>query len=401
MITGKENLLHIAQLSQSLIPVFEKQGLGNYFKEENLTKIGRFTRLETMLKSNNIDVDSFVESLNILLKEERKVSKTSMDQQENLHFAAMLPCGLRNPFKEFTESFIEENEKLDLDFNYLIEGNVNHELSYYPLLDNIKDESELPDIVMASDVNNFFHRPFVERFVDKGVFETYTPYSPNEYLQKANYADPQNHYTMFTANMLIMVVDKQKLGDRKMPEKWEDLLAPCFANDIIMRGEDDFFCNAVLLPFYKEWGMPAIKTLATNIKSGKHPAEMVKLAGKGSDEGAAIYIMPYFFSKRIKSDKVAVVWPEDGAIASPVFLLVKKDKVQKNKVLLDFLLGETMGKMLQNRYFPSIHPDLNNDALPTAVSWLGWDFLRQHDIGQLKSDIRDEFMKIWTKKEAL
>jgi len=57
--------------------------------------------------------------------------------------------------------------------------------------------------------------------------------------------------------------------------------------------------------------------------------------------------------------------------------------------------------MLQNRYFPSIHPDLNNDALPTAVSWLGWDFLRQHDIGQLKADIRDEFMKIWTKKEAL
>ena len=33
-----------------------------------------------------------------------------------------------------------------------MEGNVNHELSYYPLLDNITDENELPDVIMASDV---------------------------------------------------------------------------------------------------------------------------------------------------------------------------------------------------------------------------------------------------------
>ena len=319
--------------------------------------------------------------------------------QENLHFAAMLPCGLRNPFKEFVESYLLINtEKFD-QLNYLIEGNVNHELSYYPLLDSIKDEKELPDVIMASDVNNFFHRPFVERFIDNEVFEAYQPYPPNEYLEKVGYSDPNKHYTMYTANMLIMAVDTEKLGDRKMPEKWEDLLGPAFENDIIMRGEDDFFCNAVMLPFYKDWGFDAIRRLAKNIKSGQHPAEMVKMAGKGGDQGAAIYIMPYFFSKRIKSDKVEIVWPLDGAIASPVFLLVKKNKLEEHSALLEFLFSRETGEMIKGRFFPSIHPENSNREFPDAVKWLGWDFLTRTDIGKLKDDIRDEFMKIWDKKE--
>jgi len=397
MITGTENLLQLAEQSEKLIGVFEKQGLGSYFKPDNLSKIGRFTRLNTLLKSNNIDVELFITSLNNIIDEDEKVNKESNQHQEDLHFAAMLPCGLRNPFKEFVEAFLQKNKAEFKDLNYLIEGNVNHELSYYPLLDNIKDEDELPDIIVASDVNNFFHRPFMEQFIHNDIFETYEPYTPNFYLEKVAYADPEKHFTMFTANMLVMVVDKEKLGERKMPNKWEDLLDPSFENDVIMRGEEDFFCNAVMLPFYKDKGMESIKILAHNIKSGLHPAEMVKLAGSGKPECAAVYIMPYFFSKRIKSQKVEVVWPHDGAIASPVFLLAKKSKLNQHKLLLDFLLSKEMAEMLLGRFFPSIHPEADHQCLPQTVKWLGWDFLKQHNIGALKDEIRKEFMKVWNK----
>jgi ABC-type Fe3+ transport system substrate-binding protein len=322
-------------------------------------------------------------------------------EQHNLHFAAMLPCGLRNPFKEYFESLITENPDKFNSLNYLIEGNVNHELSYYPLLDGITDCDELPDIILASDVNNFFHRPFLERFIQKGVFETYTPYSPNTYLEKTGYADPAGNFTMYTANMLIMVVDQLKLGDRKMPEKWDDILSPEFENDIIMRGEENFFCNAVMLPFFKDKGYAAIETLATNIKSGMHPAEMVKLAGTNKKEGAAIYIMPYFFSKRILNKNATIVWPQDGAIMSPVFLLVKKDKIEEHRTLLDFLMSKDTGNMLTGRYFPSTHPDVLHDSFPQAAKWLGWDFLTNHDIGQLKNDMRDVFLKVWNVKPIL
>jgi ABC-type Fe3+ transport system substrate-binding protein len=395
MITGTENLLQIAEKNDKLIAVFEKQGLGSYFKPENLAKIGRYTRLNTLLKSNNIAAESFIAVLNEMLAEKENAAAPNMQKQENLHFAAMLPCGLRNPFKEFSEAFLNDNNDLFDDLNYLIEGNVNHELSYYPLLDSIKDAHELPDIIMASDVNNFFHRPFIDRFIKNDVFESYVPFQPNSYLENSGYADPNKHFTMFTANMLVMVVDKNKLGKRKMPEEWSDLLAPEFENDIIMRGEDNFFCNAVLLPFFKDKGMDAIKILAKNIKSGQHPAEMVKLAGADKKEGAAIYIMPYFFSKRIKNKNVEVIWPRDGAIASPVFLLVKKSKIQEHKVLLDFLLSKDTAEMLIGRFFPATHPEVSHNSFPENVKWLGWDFLNHYDIGKLKDEIRDEFMKIW------
>lgn len=395
MITGNENLLQIAEMNSEFIAVFEKHGIGNYFKPENLKKIGRFTRLNTLLCSNHLDAELFIESLNDIHNQASETIVQDISNQENLHFAAMLPCGLRNPFKEYVESFLNDNSHELSHLNFLIEGNVNHELSYYPLLDQIKDANELPDIIMASDVNNFFHRPFVERFIKTGVFETFQPYPLNNYMEKTHYADPDKHFTMYTANMLIMAVDKGKLGNRDMPEKWDDLLDSSFENDIIMRGEDNFFCNAVMLPFFKDKGMDAIRILAHNIKKGLHPAEMVKLVGKNDTEGAAVYIMPWFFSKRIKNPNVQIVWPEDGAIASPVFLLVKKNKIEQYKELLHFLFRKETGDMLKGRFFPSTHPNVVNDDFADSVKWLGWDFLTKHDIGKLKEDIQTEFMKIW------
>ena len=399
MITGNENLLQLAEMSNELILVFEKHGLGSYFKSENLNKIGKYTRLNSLLTAKKIEKSQFIASLNHVLFNAATQQPSSLIQaQQNLHFAAMLPCGLRNPFKEYLESFFTENPDPFNSLNYLIEGNVNHELSYYPLLDGITDSNELPDIIMASDVNNFFHRPFMERFIQKGVFRTYTPYAPNSYLEKVGYADPEGNFTMFTSNMLIMVVDKLKLGDRKIPEKWSDLLAPEFENDIIMRGEENFFCNAVMLPFFKDNGFSAIETLAKNIKSGLHPVEMVKLAGTDKKEGAAVYIMPYFFAKRILNKTAEIIWPQDGAIVSPVFILVKKDKIEEHKFLLDFLMSEDTGNMLSGRYFPSINPEVSHHNFPQTAKWLGWDFLNKQDIGQLKNDMRDVFMKVWNTK---
>lgn len=399
MITGDENLMQIAEMGTELIPVFEKQGLGSYFKQENLQKIGRFMRLETLLKAKNIDVNQFIGLLNGVLNATKTEAIPELAEiQENLHFAAMLPCGLRNPFKEYFESIIQENQQKYKDLNYLIEGNVNHELSYYPLLDSITDANELPDIIMASDVNNFYHRPFMERFIKNGVFTAYDSFIPNDYLEKVDYNDPNENFTMFTANMLVIVVDKKLLGDRPMPKTWDDIMNPMFENDIIMRGEDDFFCNAVLLPFYKDHGFSGVQKMARNIKSGMHPAEMVKLVGSGKEEGATIYIMPYFFSKRIKNKDVKVIWPEDGAIVSPVFLLVKTEKIEENKKLLELLFSKQTGDMMLRCYFPSTNQDIDHSNFPQAAKWLGWDFLYGNDIGKVKTDIRDSFMEVWETK---
>jgi len=398
MITGEENILQLAEMGRGLKPIFEKHGLASYFKEENLQKIGRFMKLRTLMDAKGLNADLFIELLNNTVNTDRIEVCSDGQVNENLHFSSMLPCGLRNPFKEYFESLIFDNQEQYGSLNYLVEGNVNHELSYYPLLDSITNHNELPDIIMASDVNNFFHRPFMQRFVEKGVFSSYMPYKPNSYLDKVAYADPENCFTMYTANMLVMVIDNERLNGKSIPKRWSDILDSSFHNEIAMRGEENFFCNAVMLPFYKENGFDAIRQLANNIKSGMHPAEMVKLAGAGKQEGAAVYIMPYFFAKKIKKENVTLVWPEDGAIASPVFMLVKKHKQKEHEKLLSMLMSKETGSMMLGRHFPTMHPDITHESLPEAVKWLGWDFLYSNDIGLLKNDIRDAFLEVWNTK---
>jgi len=398
MITGNENLQELAGTDEALAAFFEKHGLGNYFKPENLQKIGKYTRLNSLLKAKKIEPERFIAAINELIGYNFQAGTGKLNTQEQLHFLAMLPCGLRNPFKEYFEAVVSGNAGQLTSLNFLIEGNVNHELSYYPVLDSITNSNELPDMIMASDVNNFFHRPFINRFIKKGVFAAYTPYTINNYLGKAGFADPNGNFTMVTSNLLVMAVDKRRLGNRPMPKTWNDLLDKSYRNEIIMRGEDSFFCNAVMLPFYKENGNEAIEILALNIKSGMHPAEMVKLAGTDKPEAGTVYILPFFFAKRIQHKQVEIVWPADGAIVSPVFILIKREKLETHQFLLSFLFGKETGEMLSGRHFPAIHPEVSNQLFPDAVKWLGWDFLNTNDIGALKNTIRDTFMNVWNSK---
>ncbi|MEZ4485408.1 MAG: ABC transporter substrate-binding protein [Syntrophotaleaceae bacterium] len=90
-----------------------------------------------------------------------------------------------------------------------------------------------------------------------------------------------------------------------------------------LRGNKDFFCHAVLLPLYREHGAEGLLKLARNVREGLHPAQMVKNIDSG--QGGALYVMPEFFAHRVKhQERIRIVWPEDGALASPVTLMVKK-----------------------------------------------------------------------------
>jgi ABC-type Fe3+ transport system substrate-binding protein len=311
---------------------------------------------------------------------------------------ALMPCGLRNPFKDHVESFMDAHSEWFSGLNYLVEGNVNHETRYYPEIDRLKSVDELPDVVVAADVNSFFHRRFMDQF--SSHFTTFLPYPPHPYLGDAGFCDPDQHFSAFTANLLVMAVDKTKLGNRPIPTCWADLLRPDFADDIILRGEDDFFCNAVLLPYYKEYGMDAIRLLARNIKSGRHPAEMVKMAGSDREGAAAVYVLPYFFAAKIRSAQVEVVWPSDGAILSPVFLLVKKNTIEKHRKMLDFIFSKETAEVLVRNLAPSLHPEVSNELFPGPAKWLDWDFLKNNDIGTLKDEIQKTFMPIWKSKSS-
>lgn len=368
--------------------VFALHGLGNLVSEETLQAIGPFITIETALQTHGIAVNSFMELLRESCQDEICTDKPIFEQeggQGKKNLLALMPCGLKVPFARDFASFMSSLNNSGM--NCSVESNLNHEVSYYPYVSHIESVDELPDMILSSDFNAFYHHRFYTRFVEPGHFAEVMDYQPDRSFVEAGISDPDHMYNILCVNPLIIVADLEQTKGRPLPRSWSDLLDPVWRKSITLRGDDNFFCHAVLLPLFKEHGAPAMEALAHNILDGRHPAQMVKTAGSG--KSAAIYVMPYFFAHKIQPGKaVKIIWPDDGALASPITLLVKKEKLQTLKPVVDYLVGRELAQLFAGAHFPTPRPDVQCDLPPNArLKWLGWDYIHSNDIEQINAEI--------------
>jgi ABC-type Fe3+ transport system substrate-binding protein len=170
------------------------------------------------------------------------------------------------------------------------------------------------------------------------------------------------------------------------------LLNEYFRNAITLRGDDDFFCNAILFPFLKDYGKEAVTQLGINTAQGLHPSQMVKIVNAGNEKGTPLYVMPYSFALKIRDMKrFRIIFPTEGAIVSPVQLMVKKGVYEKRKTLIDFLLGSEMSATLAQAGFPAVAADNLSDF--SALNWIGWNFILDNDIAVCKEELQELFYK--------
>jgi ABC-type Fe3+ transport system substrate-binding protein len=141
-------------------------------------------------------------------------------------------------------------------------------------------------------------------------------------------------------------------------------------------------------------------SLARNVLDGRHPAQMVKSAGSG--RSAALYVMPEFFARKIPDNKaVKLIWPEDGALASPVTLLVKSKRFNELKTVTDYLMGEELAQIFMKAYFPSPHPAVESQfSAGTGLKWIGWNYIHTNDLEQINAQIDTVFLPA-VKRESL
>ncbi|NLZ33832.1 MAG: ABC transporter substrate-binding protein, partial [Clostridiales bacterium] len=166
-----------------------------------------------------------------------------------------------------------------------------------------------------------------------------------------------------------------------------------FENSISLPMKDLDLFNSILLNIFRRFGEDGIKRLARNLKRSMHPAEMVKSHIKLGDK-PVITIMPYFFTWMVKEGgPMTAVWPREGAIISPVFMLTKKEKKEELKPIVDFFAGKEVGEILAHQgKFPSVNPEVDN-MLPkeNRYMWIGWDFIKENDISSLIKKCEDIF----------
>jgi ABC-type Fe3+ transport system substrate-binding protein len=310
---------------------------------------------------------------------------------------ALLPCPVKVPIEEAFEAYLDNlPAEVRTSFTYCLEGNANHDVDYYALVDHFESIDDMPDIIVTPGFNSFFHRPFVERFIKPGLFTSVSTFAGDLHLARLGVIDPQGQYTMLAMNLLVMVADHARLGDRPAPATWNDLLEPAYRKSVAIRGNrDGSFCETLLLSIHKDHGENGVSRLGENVRYGWHPSQMVKAAATGSADAPAVSVMPYFFARHLRDRQgISIIWPEDGALVSPVTMLVKTGKREVLQPLVDFLTGAQVAGICAGASFPAVHPAVDN-GLPddAAFKWIGWEYVKDNDIKSLLVEINATFLR--------
>lgn len=375
--------------------VFISHGMDALVSEDGLRVLAPFLTLGTALRSRMIALPPFMNMLQEAIEQDVALEAPGLEdisKQGDLTLLALMPCGLKMPFSRAITAFLENlKQEKGLEVTYAVEGNLNQELSYYSYVEQIEKLDELPDIIVSADFNTFYGKRFYEKFVATGKMCGYGTYAPNDYYQQAGIVEPNGEYSVLGVNPLVMVANLDEVGERPLPKIWQDLLDPMWQRSVTLRGGNGFFCHAVLLPTYQRYGKQGLEQLGDNVLRGLHPAQMIKHIDGG--EPGAIYVMPEFFAHRARrQDRIKIIWPQDGALASPVTLQVKKEKIDELKPILDYLAGRELAQVLVGARFPVPHGDLVGDVQEKPLMWLGWDYLRRDDLLAVNRKIDSIFM---------
>ena len=259
------------------------------------------------------------------------------------------------------------------------------------------DEAGMPALISEGGIADILRPAFVRRWVDTGVYGPLpsTPKLRAEF-EEAGMRDPAGVYHIYGVFSQVILVDLKRLGDRPLPSTWADLLDPVYRKDVIIGGEEGDISDVVLFNFHKEFGEPGLEALGRNVRDFWNSAQMARTAGTENPKGAALYVVPWFFaSGNPHKERTRIVWPADGVLSMPLFLIGKPQSTPAARLAFDFFTGpECAAFMAQVHFPPSLDFGASTPALPGKLKWLGWDYLRGHgDLNDLRAPLNAAFLK--------
>ncbi|MFA8449934.1 MAG: ABC transporter substrate-binding protein [Bacteroidales bacterium] len=391
-----DTLLEITEKFPETITVFKANGFPQMEDPEKRKLFGAKITLEVAAGFRQIDLSSFVSLLESAIDDHAELLKTGHKDKDEILVKGLLPCPIRLPLSEqveqFTEKFIAKGNKVRFELQAASMG-----------VDWLKDDwnpskkaEDIADMYISAGFDMFFDEAKLGRFKSDNVFSAQMPYKnlnpdfQNDYI---DLRDPMNHYSVLGVVPAVFLVNEKELNGRKIPKTWQDILSPEYEKSVSLPiGDFDLF-NAILLSLYKLYGEESLKKLGRSLMVDMHPSQMVK-SHKKQGARPAITIMPYFFTKMVKEGGVMkAIWPEDGAIVSPIFMLTKSSNKKGFSEIIDLFCSKTVGELMSHQgLFPSTHPEVDNKIEPTKkYNWIGWDFIYQNNIQALVNKCENIF----------
>lgn len=399
--TLDETLFEITEKHPETIDVFSANGFPQMADEEKRKGFGKNITLKTALSFQNRDPAAFSKILISSIERDlpgNDVTLTGESKKatgEKVKVTGLLPCPVRIPLLESFGKFMDGFEKThNIEIEYELKAAAMGLDWVEKNLAEVKDQSEIPDLFISAGFDLFFDESRFGKFKKAGVFKDEVHFkTENKSFKDYGLKDPRGHYSMIGVVPAIFLVNTKELGDRAVPQTWEDVLKPEYENSVSLPvGDFDLF-NAILLNIHKNFGKEGVEKLGRSLLDSLHPSEMVKSERK-STRRPAITIMPYFFTKTIKEGSVMkAVWPSDGAILSPIFMLSKTKRIDILKDVIDFFASKKVGEILSHSgLFPSTNPQVDNRLKgDSPFMWLGWDYIYSIDVGQTIRDCEKIF----------
>lgn len=368
--------------------------------EQAFLTMGKKVSLRTALTMQKVNPELFEEKLVSYLEGEiSSVDKDLVEKKEadfDISVEGVLPCPIRVPLMEsFTAWLEKKNTELDYAIGYDLKS---ANLGLDSVIEKVKQGNPdlIPDVLISAGFELFFDKKLMGRYMDGNLFEAATGDFNSDFANESiDLRDPMKKYLIMGVVPAVFIVNKKVLNGRDIPRTWADLLNGDFTDSVaIPMGDLDMF-NALVVSIYAEYGMDGIAKLASVYKKSLHPAQMVKSKG-GSASLPAVSITPYFFSQMVApGGDQEVVWPEDGAIISPIFMMSKTTHKEKVKPVIDYFMSKEVGDLFSsNGKFPSTNPHVDNHlSSGQKFKWVGWDFIHNTDIGALLKNLEARFNK--------
>jgi len=398
---SEDTLYKIIEDYPETIPVFVSNGFPQMQDREKREKFARTISLESALMLKQLDLKIFSKLLEEAIDQHNGSVDATLNQAEKsedseaLNIVGLLPCPVRLPL---LEQFNEFNNNYKKNHNI----HINHELKAASMgldwvrenIDGVEDPEKLPDLFISAGFDMFFDEQKIGKFKKAGIFEDTTGLdSFNSLFEGLDLKDPRGHYGVISVVPAVFLINTEELGDRRVPQSWEDVLSPEFEKRVSLPvGDFDLF-NAILLNIHKNYGDEGVRRLGRSLLEAMHPSQMVK-SNRSKNAKPIGTIMPYFFTKMVKEGGgMQAVWPSDGAVISPIFMLSKKQKIEKLQPVIDFFASQGVGEVLAHSgLFPSVHPEVDNRIdSQKKFMWLGWDYIYSQDIASLISHCESVF----------
>lgn len=376
------SIAELAQKHPQALELLERLGITRFQDPAVLNNLGTHLRLGTLLQRQGIDTDDFLHQLADI---EAQNSDDSI--AADVRIDGLLPCPVRLPITEALDAQIQAyQERTGLHVQTRLEAASVGADGLNAMLGGIESVAQLPDIFVCAGFETFFDRNSLARWKESRAFTDILPPQTNPDFADIDVRDPDGDYSIIAVVPAVFVVHLENAPELAPPRTWADILRPEYQGRVALPVSDFDLFNGILLNIHREFGDEGITALARSMMTGMHPAQMVQSANRTRAQKPFVTIMPYFFTRMVRdTERTRIVWPEDGSIICPVFMLVRRDRAEQVRELAECLGGPEIARILShNGRFPSLHPEIDNQLPARApFKWLGWDYIHSNDIGAL------------------